>query len=158
MATLAAHVLPAAENQKEEQGGIAYDRLMLVLMLFATATGGPASMVGFDLARSFTPIDAVGRANGVVNIGGFSASLLAMALIGVVLDLRQPLGMAAYDLGDFRVAMSVQFLFWGLGVVQILRYRYRGLAHLRRVHPGAIESMRRGEPFVHPGFSDREGV
>jgi len=22
----------------------------------------------------------------------------------------------------------------------------------------AIESMKRGEPFVHPGFSDREGV
>jgi hypothetical protein len=54
--------------------------------------------------------------------------------------------------------MAVQYLFWGFGVVQILRYRSRGLAHLRRMHPGAVESMRRGEPFVHPGFSDREGV
>jgi MFS family permease len=131
---------------------------LLVVLVLATATGGPASMVGFDLARSFNALESLGRANGLVNIGGFVASLLTMALVGVVLDLRQPGGMGAYDLDDFRVALCVQYLFWGLGVVQILRYRRRGLAHLRRVHPGAVESMRRGEPFVHPGFSDREGV
>ena len=94
----------------------------------------------------------------MVNVGGFSASLATMALVGIILDQQQPGGMDAYGLDDFRVALSVQYLFWGLGIVQILRYRARGLAHLRRVHPGAIESMRRGEPFVHPGFSDREGV
>ena len=131
---------------------------LLVLLVCATATGGPASMVGFDLARSFTPLHAMGRANGLVNIGGFSASLLTVALVGIVLDARQPRGMAAYDLDDFRLALSVQYLFWAVGVVQILRYRARGIDHLRREHPGAIESMRRGEPFVHPGFSDREGV
>ena len=131
---------------------------LLVVLVCTTAAGGPASMVGFDLARSFTPQESMGRANGVVNVGGFVASLLTMALIGVVLDLRQPGGMDAYDLDDFRWAMSVQYAFWAFGVVQILRYRRRGLDHLRRVHPGAVESMRRGEPFVHPGFSDREGV
>lgn len=131
---------------------------LLVVLVLATATGGPASMVGFDLARSFTPLESLGRANGLVNIGGFAASLMTMALVGVVLDLRQPGGMNAYDLDDFRAALCVQYLFWTIGVVQILRYRRRGLAHLRRVHPGAVESMRRGEPFVHPGFSDREGV
>jgi sugar phosphate permease len=131
---------------------------LLVMLLCATATGGPASMVGFDLARSFTPYESAGRANGLVNVGGFSASLLTTALVGIVLDLRQPAGMDAYDLGDFRVAMSVQYAFWGIGIVQILRYRHRGLDHLRRLHPGAIESMKRGEPFVHPGFSDREGL
>ncbi len=131
---------------------------LLVVLVLATATGGPASMVGFDLARSFTPIESMGRANGLVNIGGFSAALMTMALVGIVLDLRQPGGMDAYGLDDFRVAMSVQYVFWVIGIVQILRYRARGLAHLHRVHPGAVESMRRGEPFVHPGFSDREGV
>jgi sugar phosphate permease len=131
---------------------------LLVVLVCAIAAGGPASMVGFDLARSFTPQESIGRANGVVNVGGFVASLLTMALIGIVLDLRQPGGMDAYGLDDFRWAMSVQYLFWAFGIVQILRYRSRGLAHLRRMHPGAVESMRRGEPFVHPGFSDREGV
>ena len=115
-------------------------------------------MVGFDLARTFTPQEATGRANGVVNIGGFMASLLTMALVGVVLDWQEPRGVTAYDLTDFRVALSVQYLFWLVGVVQILRYRRKALAHLRRVHPGAIEQMKRGEPFVHPGFADQEGV
>jgi MFS family permease len=131
---------------------------LLVVLACLSATGGPASMIGFDLARSFTPQERMGRANGLVNVGGFSASLLVIAIIGVVLDLRQPGGMSAYDLDDFRVAFAVQYLFWALGITQMLRYRRRGIAHLRREHPGAVEAMRRGEPFVHPGFSDREGV
>lgn len=131
---------------------------LLIVLVCLTASGGPASLVGFDLARSFTPMETMGRATGLVNVGGFSASLLTVALVGLVLDLRQPGGMAAYDLGDYRAALSVQYLLWGVGIVQVLRYRRRGLAHLRRQHPGAVESMRRGEPFVHPGFSDREGV
>jgi MFS family permease len=131
---------------------------LLVVLVCATAAGGPASMIAFDLTRTFTPQESMGRANGVVNVGGFAASLMTMALIGVVLDLREPGGMSAYDLGDFRWAMAVQYIFWAFGIVQILRYRRRGLAHLRRVHPGAVEALRRGEPFVHPGFSDHEGV
>ena len=131
---------------------------LLILLVCTIATGGPASMVGFDLARSFTPQEATGRANGVVNIGGFLASLLTMALVGLVLDWREPGGMAAYDLGDFRAALSVQYVFWILGAVQILRYRRKAIDHLQRVHPGAVEQLKRGEPFVHPGFSDQEGV
>ena len=131
---------------------------LLVLLVFSMASGGPASMVGFDLARSFTPAEVSGRANGLVNIGGFSASLLTMGLVGLVLDLREPRGQAAYDLDDFRVAMCVQFAFWGFGVFQVLRYRRKALAHLARVHPGAIDQLRRGETFVHPGIGEREGV
>ena len=131
---------------------------LLILLVCTIATGGPASMVGFDLARSFTPQEATGRANGVVNIGGFIAALLTMALVGFVLDWREPRGMSAYDLDDFRAALSVQYAFWILGAVQILRFRRKAIAHLRRVHPGAVEQLKRGEPFVHPGFSDQEGV
>lgn len=130
---------------------------LVVVMAFATASGGPASMVGFDLARSFTPPHETGRANGLVNVGGFTASLLTMALIGVVLDLSAPGGMESYSLGDFKLAMSVQYVFWAFGIVQILRYRRRGLAHLARVHPGSVEQMRAGQPFVHPGIGT-EGV
>lgn len=131
---------------------------LLVVMAFTTASGGPASMVGFDLARSFTPLEASGRANGIVNIGGFGASLVTMALVGWVLEVREPGGVTAYGLDDFRVALSVQYPFWALGAFQVLRYRRKAIAHLHRVHPGAVESMKRGEPFVHPGFPDREGL
>jgi len=131
---------------------------LLVVLVCATASGGPASMVGFDLARTLTPVESLGRANGLVNIGGFTASLLTMWLIGAVLDLREPAGMTAYDLDDFRVALAVQYVVWVLGAVQILRYRRRAVAHLRRHHPGAVETMKRGEAVVHLGFGDREGL
>ena len=90
---------------------------LLVVLVCLTASGGPASMIGFDLARTFTPIEASGRANGIVNIGGFVASLLTMALVGMVLELREPGGVDAYGLDDFRAAMSVQYLFWAFGIV-----------------------------------------
>lgn len=131
---------------------------LLVVLVCVTGSGGPASMVGFDLARSFTPEESLGRANGLVNIGGFLASLLTMALIGLILDWREPRGASFYDLGDFRVALCAQYVFWIVGATQILRYRRKAIAHLHRVHPGAVESLQRGEPFVHPGFNDREGV
>jgi MFS family permease len=127
---------------------------LLVVLVCVTGTGGPASMVSFDLARSFTPDERLGRATGIVNVGGFVASLLTIALVGIVLDLREPGGMAAYGLDDYKAALSVQYLFWGLGVVQILRFRRKGIRHLQQVHPGAVEAMRRGEPFVHPGDLD----
>jgi len=131
---------------------------LLVVLVCLTASGGPASLVGFDLARTFTPLQSVGRANGIVNTGGFLASLLTMALVGLVLELREPAGVVAYELDDFRVALSVQYLFWALGVFQILRFRRKAIHHLHRVHPGAVEELKRGVPFVHPGIGDREGV
>ena len=131
---------------------------LLVVLVCVTASGGPASMVGFDLARTFTPVEESGRANGMVNVGGFLASLLTIGLIGVVLQARESGGVAAYSLDDFRAAFCVQYVFWTLGAVQVLRYRRRALAHLRRVHPGAVEQMRSGVPFVHPGIGNHEGV
>jgi sugar phosphate permease len=130
---------------------------LLVVMVCLMATGGPASMVGFDLARTFTPAEAAGRANGVVNIGGFVASLLTMAAIGLLLDLRSG-GSGDYQPADFRVAMCAQYALWGLGAFQILRYRRKAIAHLRRHHPGAVEKLQRGETFVHPGVGEREGL
>jgi MFS family permease len=131
---------------------------MLVVLVCLMATGGPASMVGFDLARTFVPIEASGRANGFVNIGGFSASLLTMGLIGVLLDWHSGGGADTYDLGDFRWAMSVQFVFWAFGAVQVVRYRRKAISHLHRLHPGVVDAMKRGEAVVHLGFHEREGV
>lgn len=131
---------------------------LLVVLVCVMAFGGPTALVGFELARSFTPAAALGRANGIVNIGGFIASLLTMAVVGFLLDLREPRGAEFYDLADFKVAMSVQYACWLLGAVQIIRYRRKAVAHLHRVHPGAVEAMKRGETFVHPGIGDHEGV
>lgn len=66
---------------------------LLVLLVCVTGCGGPGSMVGFDLARAFHPSDRLGRASGVINIGGFFASLVTMALVGLILDARAPEGL-----------------------------------------------------------------
>ncbi len=125
---------------------------LLFGLAIVTAVGGPGSMVGFDLARTFHPSTHLGRATGLVNIGGFTASLLAIALIGVVLDHLAPGGPAEYTLDDFRIAMSVQFLFWGLGAVQLVRYRRKGLRHIETVNPAALEALRSGDTLL-PGIS-----
>lgn len=124
---------------------------LLVILVVVTAAGGPGSMVGFDLARTFHRSSHLGRATGVVNVGGFVASLLTMGLIGLILDYRAPGGPSTYTLADFRVAMSVQFLFWALGAFQVWRYRRKGLAHID-AHPGAMAALRRGETLL-PGLS-----
>ena len=129
---------------------------VLVVLVCVVATGGPASMVGFELARTLAPVSAVGRTNGLVNIGGFTASLLTLWLIGVVLDLVEPAGPTAYDLGDFRIAMSVQYILWAVGCVQIVRYRRRSITHMETHHPEALVAMQQGEPAAHLGFRSRD--
>lgn len=124
---------------------------LLVAVLIITAVGGPGSMVGFDLARTFHPPERLSRASGVVNVGGFVASLLTMAAVGVILDQLAPGGPSTYTLDDFRIALSVQFLVWGFGLIQIWRYRRRG-RRLLQATPGAVEALRGGSALV-PGLS-----
>jgi hypothetical protein len=76
----------------------------------------------------------------------------------VLLDWHSGGGTDRYDLSDFRVAMSVQFVFWAFGSVQVLRFRRKAISHLDRLHPGVVDAMKRGEAVVHLGFHDREGV
>ncbi|NNG37995.1 MFS transporter [Flexivirga sp. ID2601S] len=96
---------------------------MLIILVVITAVGGPGSMIGFDLARTFNPEHRLGSASGIVNVGGFSATLISVLLIGVVLDHQVPGGPNDYNLSAFRVAMCVQYFVWALGIVQIVRLR-----------------------------------
>lgn len=101
---------------------------VLVVLILALATGGPGSMIGFDFARTFNPPIRLGSATGIVNIGGFVASLLTILAVGVVLDAVAPGGAgagraASYDLGSFKQAWSVQYVVWAVGVVGIVRSR-----------------------------------
>lgn len=102
---------------------------VLVLMLLVLAAYGPASAVGFDFARSFNPSARLGAASGIVNMGGFVASLITIFAIGVILDLQSPSG--SYDLGDFKVAFCFQYLLWAFGFVSLSRTRRLTRAGLR---------------------------
>jgi MFS family permease len=102
---------------------------VLVLLVLALGTGGPGSMIGFDYARTFNPPNRLGTATGVVNVGGFVASLVTIELIGLILDARTG-GHHAYGIADFKIAMSVQYLIFAVGLVAILRSRRLARRHL----------------------------
>ncbi|RNE62348.1 MFS transporter [Cryobacterium tepidiphilum] len=102
---------------------------LIVLLLVVIGVGGPGSLIGFDFARTFNPQRSLGSANGVVNVGGFTASFVMMYLIGLILDVVNNARVAQGSAGDlyaldaFRVAFAVQYLVIGLGVVFLLRAR-----------------------------------
>ena len=95
---------------------------VLVLLVVVLASNGPGSVMGFDYARTENAADRIGSATGIVNVGGFVASLLTIALIGIILTLT---GAHGYTLGDFKLAFSVQFVFWTVGLVGLLYSRRR---------------------------------
>lgn len=80
----------------------------LVVLVVVVASGGSASLVAFDVARSAVSPSQIGRAAGTTNVGGFVSSLLVVALVGVLLDLQGAGSPAAWSTDVFRVAMAVQ--------------------------------------------------
>ena len=106
---------------------------LLALLVVVLAIGGPGSMIGFDFARTHNPGHRLGTATGIVNIGGFIASLVSMYLIGVVLDILNARGFSGgdlYALDSFRIALTVQFAVMAVGVAGILRTRGKVRARL----------------------------
>jgi MFS family permease len=98
---------------------------LLVVLVVVLASNGPGSLMGFDYARTENEAERIGSATGIVNVGGFVASLSTIAVIGVVLSARSGGGPASYGLDDFRAAMSVQYVFWAIGLGGVLRTRRR---------------------------------
>lgn len=96
---------------------------LLVVLVAVLGTNGPGSMIGFDYARTENPVERQGSASGVVNVGGFVASLLTILAVGAVLDLLTPGTSTDYDLDAFRAAFAVQYLFWAIGLAGVIRHR-----------------------------------
>lgn len=105
---------------------------LLIALVVVLGTNGPGSMIGFDYARTENPAERLGSASGVVNVGGFVASLLTILAIGAVLDVLTPGGSTDYSLGAFRAAFAVQYVFWAIGLVGVLRHRSELRARLAR--------------------------
>ena len=95
-------------------------RWLLVVLVVVIGTGGPGSMIGFDYARTFNPRSRQGAAVGIVNVGGFVASLLVAWAIGVVLGRA-----GGYTPEAFRIAWTVQYAVWAFAVVAVLVARRR---------------------------------
>ena len=118
---------------------------LLVVLMLVTGVGGPASMIGFDLGRTSNPAERLASASGIINQAGFSASLVLVISVGLILDWRTPGDSAAYTPSAFRWAMSAQYVLWTTGLVQIWRYRRRTRAVVDRA-AAAGRSDRMTEP------------
>ncbi|MCG7579308.1 nitrate/nitrite transporter [Mycolicibacterium sp. OfavD-34-C] len=99
---------------------------LLVVLVVVISVGGPGSMVGFDFARTFNPSTTLGTAQGMVNMGGFLASLLLMQAMGVILEAT---GGLSFD--SFRIAWTLQYVIWSVAVVGILVTRRKARRLLR---------------------------
>jgi nitrate/nitrite transporter NarK len=100
-------------------------RWLLVLLVVVLASGGPGSMVGFDFARTFNPAHRQGAAVGIVNVGGFVASVVVCLGVGIVLGRA-----GGYTPGAFRVAWTVQYAIWAFALVALLVARRRARRNL----------------------------
>lgn len=97
---------------------------LLIVLCVVLGACGPASMIGFDFARPANPPERQGTASGIVNMGGFIASMTTLFAVGVLLDAT----------GDnYRIAFASVFVLEALGVVQILRLHSRA-KHRERDH------------------------
>jgi MFS family permease len=105
---------------------------LLVVLVLVTGVGGPASMIGFDLGRTSNPAERLASASGIINQAGFSASLVLVISVGLILDWRTPGSSTAYTPSAFKWAMSAQYVLWSLGLLQIWRYRRRTRAVVSR--------------------------
>ncbi|MFP3462896.1 MFS transporter [Arthrobacter globiformis] len=120
---------------------------LLALLIVVLAIGGPGSMIGFDFARTFNPAHRIGTATGIVNVGGFFAALMAIYLIGAVLDILNSTGFSRgelYGLEPFRIALCVHFLLLGVGSVAMLVVRRkvrRQMAAQGVVVPPLLQAM-----------------
>ncbi|MET1043156.1 MAG: MFS transporter [Microbacteriaceae bacterium] len=110
---------------------------LIIVLIAVLGMGGPGSLIGFDFARRFNPLRSLGSANGVVNVGGFTATFVMMLLIGILLDVMDRASGGSgvpgelYSLDHFTVAFSVQFLVVGAGMVMLFRARKRTRHSLR---------------------------
>jgi sugar phosphate permease len=94
---------------------------LLVPTFAFLALGGPASMIGFALARDYNPLKRVGTATGVVNVGGFVATTIAALAVGVLLQWTGE---------NFRVSLLAIVAILALGTVRMLVWWRRTRAHL----------------------------
>lgn len=96
---------------------------LLVVLVTSLALGGPGSNIGFDFVRTSQPPHRVGTGTGIVLMGGFTATLVSVLLIGLALDALG--GDGGYDQRSFTLAMTTQAPIYLLGLVGILVSRRR---------------------------------
>src|SRR6202012_1369561 len=79
-------------------------RWLLVVLIVVLSAGGPGSVLGVDIARTANPLQDLGVAQSMVNMGGFLATLTVLAVMGLIMTAA-----GGFTPGAFRVAWLVQY-------------------------------------------------
>ena len=74
----------------------------------------------------------IGQTADLVVVAPATADLLARAAAGRADDLLTPGGSTDYSLDAFRAAFAVQYVFWAIGLVGVVRHRRQLRARLAR--------------------------
>jgi MFS family permease len=118
--------------------GDAPPRSYVLALFLVMALGGPASLAGFALARDYNQASRLGTASGVVNVGGFVATVIITVGIGLALDLLG--GSSAHALRwAVLVAVAVQLF----GTVRMVVW-------LRRVRADVLDRLAAGQAVPVP--------
>ncbi|MFC6092514.1 MFS transporter [Saccharothrix lopnurensis] len=99
------------------------------------ALGNPVSGVAFALVRDYNPLHRVSTATGVANVGGFAAITVTALVVGVLLDVVEPVLTAPQS---YRVA------FLSVAVVLLLGV-WRTVVWWRRARGSVLAALERGE-------------
>jgi MFS family permease len=113
-------------------------RWLLVTLVVVLSAGGPGSVVGIDIARTSNPAGNLGLAQTMVNLGGFLATLVVLAGMGVVMT-----ALGGFTPDAFRVAWLVQYPVWAVAVVGVLvsRRQARRLDAARGIAPRPLREV-----------------
>ena len=92
--------------------------LAVSVALVLISVGGPASQIGFHLARDYNPQRRISTATGLVNAGGFLGAMVGAILVGLVIDHRS--GSNVATLTDYRWALGALAALGTLSIVAML--------------------------------------
>lgn len=98
---------------------------LLIVLVLVAPIGGPASMIAFEIVRSHAPRSYLGIATGLVNMCGFISALIALLLVGLMLDIQGAGSPENYSLAAFRWAFLTQVPIWLFGLAMIAIERRR---------------------------------
>lgn len=110
-------------------------RGVVTIAFVVLAAGGPASQIGFHLARDYNPQARISTATGLVNAGGFVGAMVGSIVVGVVLDALA--GADPPTLIDFRWALASLAALSAVSMVAMIAVLLRQRSHiLRRISSG----------------------
>lgn len=104
---------------------------VVVAVICVFSVGGPASGIGFMLARDYNPRHRISTATGLVNVGGFCGAVIMVFAVGQILDLVEP-GAVTHTAAAYRWAFGAIALLTAFGIARMITWILRTRVHVLR--------------------------